>query len=60
MEDLDGDVTVLRGIWMQVLEIRRLAQQVVPDHELSRRLNAFADEIDCCARQIAEKIASAK
>jgi hypothetical protein len=59
MEDLDADVTVLRGIWMQVLEIRRLARQV-PDHEISLRLDSFADEIDRGARKIAEEVASSR
>jgi hypothetical protein len=44
---------------MQVLEIRRLARQV-PDHEISLRLDSFADEIDRGARKIAEEVASSR
>jgi hypothetical protein len=59
MADVDIDVTMLSGVRMQVLQIRRLARQL-PDHEISQRLNSFADQIDRGARKFAEEVGSRK
>jgi len=46
-----SDIIALSGVWMQVLHCRRLAAEI-SDPEISRRLQALADEIERGAREV--------
>jgi hypothetical protein len=44
------EIEALTGVRAEVLKIRRLAEEI-SDFEISRRLNALADEIEPGARE---------